>query len=68
MKRVLLLTVMVLTVCIAALGQRKFPKVSVADFATPAEVNPNGGMADKYCYWFNAKYVKSIVEQMMRQG
>lgn len=26
-----------------------------------AAVNPNGGMADKYCYWFNAKYVKEIV-------
>ena len=25
-------------------------------------VNPNGGMADKLCYWFNAKYVKSVIE------
>lgn len=25
-------------------------------------VNPNGGLADKYCYWFNADYVKQIIE------
>jgi len=24
--------------------------------------NPNGGMSEKYCYWFNAKYVKEIIE------
>lgn len=24
--------------------------------------NPNGGMADKFSYWFNAKYVKSIID------
>lgn len=24
--------------------------------------NPNGGMCEKYCYWFNAKYVKEIIE------
>lgn len=29
-----------------------------------AAVNPNGGMADKYCYWFNAKYVKEIVSNL----
>lgn len=39
MKRIALLTAMVLTVCIAALGQRKFQKVSAADFDTPAEAN-----------------------------
>lgn len=27
-----------------------------------AAVNPNGGFADKYCYWFNAKYVKRVIE------
>lgn len=24
--------------------------------------NPHGGKARKYCYWFNAKYVKQIIE------
>lgn len=23
--------------------------------------NPHGGLCDKYCYWFNAEYVKEIV-------
>lgn len=27
-----------------------------------AAVNPNGGMADKYCYWMNSDYVKTIVD------
>lgn len=25
-------------------------------------VNPNGGLCDKFCYWFNADYVKSIID------
>lgn len=24
--------------------------------------NPNGGECDKYCYWFNSEYVKSIID------
>ncbi len=35
------------------------PKARVADDLTE---NPNGGMAKKYCYWFNKKYVKNIIE------
>ncbi len=35
------------------------PKAAVAADLT---VNPNGGMTKKYCYWFNAKYVKKIIE------
>lgn len=27
-----------------------------------AAINPNGGFADKYCYWFNAGYVKCVIE------
>lgn len=27
-----------------------------------AAVNPNGGKADKYCYWFNKKYVQEIIK------
>ncbi len=30
--------------------------------ATDLTDNPNGGKAKKYCYWFNAKYVRQIVE------
>lgn len=26
-----------------------------------AAVNPSGGYADKYCYWFNAGYIKQII-------
>lgn len=25
-------------------------------------VNPHGGVCDKYCYWFNAEYVKTIID------
>lgn len=25
--------------------------------------NPNGGNAEKYCYWFNADYVKRIIDE-----
>lgn len=35
------------------------PKATVADDLT---VNPNGGMVQKYCYWFNRQYVKNIIE------
>ena len=35
------------------------PKAQVADDMTE---NPNGGMVRKYCYWFNQKYVKNIIE------
>lgn len=24
--------------------------------------NPHGGKVKKYCYWFNQKYVKNIIE------
>lgn len=26
-------------------------------------INPNGGQCPKYCYWFNAKYVKKIISE-----
>lgn len=35
------------------------PKARIADDMTE---NPNGGMAKKYCYWFNNSYVKKIIE------
>lgn len=37
------------------------PKGTVDNYRCAA-VNPNGGMADKYCYWFNSEYVKSIIK------
>lgn len=27
-----------------------------------AAINPNGGMANKYCYWMNSEYVRTIVD------
>lgn len=27
-----------------------------------ATKNPNGGMADRFCYWFNKSYIKAIIE------
>ncbi len=35
------------------------PKATKADNVTS---NPNGGTAHKYCYWFNADYVKKIID------
>lgn len=35
------------------------PKASKKIQLTP---NPHGGEVEKYCYWFNADYVKSIIE------
>ena len=35
------------------------PKASKKIQKTP---NPHGGYCEKYCYWFNAKYVKQIIE------
>ena len=32
--------------------------------AADVTANPNGGVAKKYCYWFNHDYVKSIVESV----
>ncbi len=33
-----------------------------ASKATDLTDNPNGGKAKKYCYWFNAKYIKKIID------
>lgn len=37
------------------------PKGVKTSYQNAAE-NPNGGKADKYCYWFNGDYVKNIIE------
>lgn len=36
------------------------PKASKKIQLTP---NPLGGLAEKYCYWFNADFVKSIIDE-----
>lgn len=35
------------------------PKGTKQSYHTDA--NPHGGFADRYCYWFNAQYVQSII-------
>lgn len=43
---------------------RKFhvrPKGTKSSYHGAAH-NPNGGTADKYCYWFNADFVKNIID------
>lgn len=47
---------------------RKFhvrPKGRNADDLAP---NPNGGMARKYCYWFNSEYITEIIKQNEKDG
>lgn len=41
---------------------RKFHVRPKAKVKSDQAINPNGGYADKYCYWFNADYVKHIIE------
>ncbi len=41
---------------------RKFHVRPKATKTTQKAPNPNGGFCNKYCYWFNAEYVKSIIE------
>lgn len=41
---------------------RKFHVRPKARLKKDKAVNPNGGYCDKYCYWFNAEYVKHIID------
>ena len=41
---------------------RKFHVRPKAIVKSKKAINPNGGFCDKYCYWFNAEYVKQIIE------
>ena len=41
---------------------RKFHVRPKAKNAADVAVNPHGGTAKKYCYWFNHDYIKAIVE------
>ena len=38
------------------------PKGTKESYHLAAE-NPNGGKADKFCYWFNSEYVKAIINE-----
>lgn len=40
----------------------KFHVRPKAHLKSDKAVNPNGGYADKFCYWFNAEYVKQIID------
>nr|DAW98320.1 MAG TPA: hypothetical protein [Bacteriophage sp.] len=41
---------------------RKFHVRPKATNSSQLAVNPNGGSCPKYCYWFNAEYVKEIID------
>ncbi len=41
---------------------KKFHVRPKAAKAKDRTVNPNGGEAYKYCYWFNAEYIKQIID------
>ena len=41
---------------------RKFHVRPKAKNAADVTANPHGGIAKKYCYWFNHDYIKAIVE------
>ena len=41
---------------------RKFHVRPKARVKSDLAVNPNGGFCEKYCYWFNADYVKQIID------
>lgn len=45
-----------------ASDKRKFHVRPKGRNATDMTPNPHGGMVRKYCYWFNAQYVKHIIE------
>lgn len=43
-------------------NHRKFHVRPKATRETQKAVNPNGGECNKFCYWFNAEYVKQIID------
>jgi len=43
-------------------NHRKFHVRPKARVKSDQAINPNGGFCDKYCYWFNAEYVKQIID------
>lgn len=47
---------------------RKFHVRPKARVKSDKAVNPNGGLCEKYSYWFNAEYVKQIIERLNSCG
>jgi DNA mismatch repair protein MutH len=47
---------------------RKFHVRPKAKVKADKAINPNGGMCEKYCYWFNAEYVKTIIDDNKKNG
>ena len=41
---------------------KKFHVRPKARLKADKSINPNGGLCDKFCYWFNADYVKQIID------
>ena len=50
-----------------ASDNKKFHVRPKAQKATDVTVNPHGGSAKKFCYWFNKRYIKEIVEENLRE-
>lgn len=46
---------------------RKFHVRPKARTKSDKAVNPNGGFCDKFCYWFNAEYVRDIIIDYARR-
>lgn len=47
--------------------KRKFHVRPKAQRHEQKAVNPHGGVCDKYCYWLNADYIKTIIEENSKQ-
>jgi DNA mismatch repair protein MutH len=45
-----------------ASDHKKFHVRPKAQKATDVTINPHGGTAKKFCYWFNKEYIKEIVD------
>ena len=46
---------------------KKFHVRPKARIKADKAINPNGGYCDKYCYWFNAEYTKTIIDGNSKQ-
>ena len=45
-----------------SINHKRFHVRPKAQVAKDMAINPNGGLAKKYCYWFNNSYVREIVD------
>lgn len=46
-----------------SINHKRFHVRPKAQVAKDMAINPNGGEAKKYCYWFNNEYVKEIIRK-----